>query len=144
MKKLYTIKELAKKYNKTEATIRGIVHFKKIKKAGIAKGTGSPSLYKLDDRFKVTRGSVVLKKCEECGQEFKAYHKVDRFCGKRCRQVGINRRNKKTDKKQIFYNSKRDFEFSDRAYQVKKGMEDMKRLKECTVDCLLEEFGDIE
>lgn len=141
METLYTVKELATYYGKTENAIRFMVYKNKIKRDGTLKRRGSPALYKRNILFK----SAGTRLCIECNKEFEVYHQKDKYCQKSCYQASLNRRNKKTNRVQSYTSSREtDFPFSDRAYQTKKGKEERKKLNECSVDCLLDEFGDLE
>ena len=140
MEKLYTVKELAKKYNRPEGTLRNLLFKYKIKPEKRLQTTGTPGLYRPDDRLK--RKKV---KCEHCGSSFTKLHDGDKYCSKFCgnqaRYIKKHGKNRTITLESVGI---RDFEFGDRSYRVKKGLEDRKKIEECSIDCLLDEFGDLE
>jgi len=142
MEKLYTTKELMSKYGVSRNNIARVVRNNKIKRNGTDKGIGRPALYKLSSIKKYLEKKA---KCKHCQRVFKKYHHYDKYCSKECSKNAKNERNNKTGHKTDFsYVGDGDFPTADRAYQTKKGKEDRKKIMECSVECLLDELGDIE
>jgi len=142
MKKLYTIKELAKKYDFTPYTVRMKLKLHGVKCDSVGVGSGCPSLYYLSS---VSRVLDKRNKCLGCGVSFSVVHDRDKYCSRTCYQIEFNKRNKKTDRVESFDdNPFADFPSADRSYRVGKGKEERKKIMECSVDCLLDELGDIE
>jgi len=79
------------------------------------------NLPKLQELFKVEYS------CEWCGETFRRDTIVRKFCSKKCRD------------KQARHNHKTKISF-----KKDNGAKYNKKIKECSVECLLEEFGDIE
>jgi hypothetical protein len=85
-----------------------------------------------------------IKKCEFCKKDF--IHKVfnQKFCSDKCIKDNHSymRANKKARKTNIIQDG--EYKGNDRSYAISKGRENAKKIKTCTTECLLKEYGDIE
>jgi len=84
---------------------------------------------------------------DNCNVLFQPYDSKQKYCSIKCRTRKLADKNRKTNKKpteQMNSNRSRDFPGADVSYSIKKGKEDMKKIMECSVDCLLNELGELE
>ena len=79
-----------------------------------------------------SRNGELEGKCVECGTTFKFGNGFRKYCSTKCQQKNSRR------------NSRLGLVSIERSYDIRKSREDRDKIKNCSVDCLLSEFGDIE
>ena len=133
-----TIKMLLRRYPKEKA--------KKISTRNRGRGR-IPYLYNLRILRELYKKHFE-RECVNCGREFLATTYTQKFCTKECHRYHKGLANKKGNKTKDGKGASSihsDFgEFADHSYRITKGKSDAKRIRECSVECLLDELGDIE
>ena len=88
------------------------------------------------------RKKIEERECVICNTVFLPKYNSVNTCSPKCKK----QRHKDTQKAYNMSGIKtKDFEDSvSKGYAINRGREDMKKMKECTIECLLKEFGDIE
>ena len=81
--------------------------------------------------------------CPECNKTFMKTKKHIKYCSDFCRNKHNGRKSRnKTCKNKIIENG--SYKGSNRSFAIKEGRKNSKKILNCSVDCLLKEFGDIE